>query len=501
MYKLLFAEDESATRNGILESIDWKALGIGDIRAEKNGELAYKAAQEGFCPDILLTDIKMPRMDGIVLSRKIRGMNSKCSILIISGYAEVDYLKSAIQLKAINFVDKPIKLEELTGQIRRAVNEQEEWEEKKELQKTELGSMLRYSGFDTQRAAGILQTLYPQLPLEIYSRAVLIRVLTSDGSPVPDANLYEVLAAADTALSKADTCVCVFAIHKSCLQMSMFGQRVLPLEKACLTLSEALPKQQLYFCAGDAVPLAQYESSLQQASNLLPQVFYQREQHLLTSAQSLHFCEPVQSVDLQPLSQLLLTKDRGSVKKYVHNLIDKNIRERKELSPDRAAELCFRILTKLMPEEISKPVESNWESATEWLASCVFLDRMEQELMQEIDRCFDSFGSDSGSALIDRVLAYIRENYRDRELSLNFLSQKFYVSNVYLCIRFKEKAGKTFVRFLTELRIQEAEKLLHNSDMKVTAIAENVGFDNSSYFTKIFKRETGLTPAEYRKSV
>lgn len=97
MYKLLFAEDETATREGILACIDWKSLGIGEVKAYKNGMLAYEAAKE-WTPDILLTDIRMPRMDGIELCHKIRELNPSCSILMISGYSEVDYLKSAIKL-------------------------------------------------------------------------------------------------------------------------------------------------------------------------------------------------------------------------------------------------------------------------------------------------------------------------------------------------------------------------------------------------------------------
>lgn len=124
MYKLLFAEDETATREGILACIDWKSLGIGEVKAYKNGMLAYEAAKE-WTPDILLTDIRMPRMDGIELCHKIRELNPSCSILMISGYSEVDYLKSAIKLKAVDFVDKPLQLDVLTEQLKNAVAEQE----------------------------------------------------------------------------------------------------------------------------------------------------------------------------------------------------------------------------------------------------------------------------------------------------------------------------------------------------------------------------------------
>ena len=110
MYRLLLADDETATREGILEAINWRELGIGEVQSAKNGIAALEIAAE-FVPDILLTDIKMPRMNGIDLAYKIRELNPDCSILIMSGYSEVDYLKSAIHLSAVNFVDKPVEIE------------------------------------------------------------------------------------------------------------------------------------------------------------------------------------------------------------------------------------------------------------------------------------------------------------------------------------------------------------------------------------------------------
>lgn len=497
MYKLLFAEDESATRNGILEGIGWRELGIGEIRAEKNGELADRAA-ESFVPDILLTDIKMPRMDGITLSRKIRDRNPRCSILIISGYAEVGYLKSAIKLKAIDFVEKPIRLEELAEQLRHAVAAQDKLRERSALLKMELGSMLRYSGFSTARVTAILKECYPRLPEKLQGRAVLIKLLSKDLSPVPDADLYDFLTAAQTAFPGTNQAL-IFAIHKSCLQLSLFGSGSLPAAPVFETLSRVFPDCGFYFCAGDAVSLPKYEKSIGQANRLLRQLFYHRGQHLLTAKDCLPLRESAQSPDLRPLADCLRARDRESARAFVRRFIDEEILGKRPVSPERAAELCFRVLLQLLPKEDHHLPEFSRDSAAEWLASCVFLERMEEELLGELELYFDTEQPPANATLIDRVLEYIQARYQDRELSLNQLSRKFYVSNVYLCIRFKDTVGKTFVRYLTELRVQKAAGLLRTSGEKVNSIAEEVGFDNGSYFTKIFKKEMGMTPAEYRR--
>lgn len=167
MYHLLFAEDEKATREGILDGIDWKALGIGEVRAARNGAAAMEILKE-FVPDILLTDIKMPKMNGIELATQIRKSFPDCSILLISGYSDREYLKSAIYLKAVDFVDKPLRIPELTDQLIRAVQEQDAIQKQKKLLSEELLSLLPGKDDEETNAGNnsvVLQTLNPALDI------------------------------------------------------------------------------------------------------------------------------------------------------------------------------------------------------------------------------------------------------------------------------------------------------------------------------------------------
>ena len=122
MVKLLIADDESFTRQGILETMPWEALNISEIWEAYDGQNALEILKE-FEPDILLTDVRMPRLNGIELSFKIKELYPNCSIIFMSGFSDKEYLKSAIHLKAISYVEKPIDLEELENSIKSAVTE------------------------------------------------------------------------------------------------------------------------------------------------------------------------------------------------------------------------------------------------------------------------------------------------------------------------------------------------------------------------------------------
>lgn len=131
--KLLLVDDENHVREGILSMIDWITVRVDKIEKAGNGKSGLETALE-FEPDIILTDVRMPKMDGIEMAFAIRSHLPFCSIIFMSGYSDKEYLKSAIQLSAINYVEKPIDLEELTQAIKDAVYVQEEkkaWDQKK----------------------------------------------------------------------------------------------------------------------------------------------------------------------------------------------------------------------------------------------------------------------------------------------------------------------------------------------------------------------------------
>ena len=103
------------------------------------------------------------------------------------------------------------------------------------------------------------------------------------------------------------------------------------------------------------------------------------------------------------------------------------------------------------------------------------------------------------SKVLSDALSYIREHYREN-LTLDLVSKNVYISSYYLSHLFKEELDITFVEYLTKIRIEMAKKRLKNQDLSIMDIASEVGYDDSSYFSKVFKRNTGLSPSQYRKN-
>ncbi len=135
--KLLFAEDEYYTRTGILSSVDWSSLGVDTVLSAENGNQALELLGAG--PDILLTDIRMPFCSGIELATEAQRRNSACEVIILSSYSDKEYLKAAISLSAVAYLEKPVKLEELQEAIVGAVQRSRRAERLRALERQEKG--------------------------------------------------------------------------------------------------------------------------------------------------------------------------------------------------------------------------------------------------------------------------------------------------------------------------------------------------------------------------
>lgn len=123
--KVLIVDDEELTREGIRMSIPWENLGITEVYMAEDGEEGLKKALE-LLPDIILADVRMPRMDGITMAFEIRKSWKQCRFIFVSGYCDKEYLKSAIQLSAVNYIEKPVEPSEIVDALKKSILQLEE---------------------------------------------------------------------------------------------------------------------------------------------------------------------------------------------------------------------------------------------------------------------------------------------------------------------------------------------------------------------------------------
>ena len=141
--KLIVVEDEKIIRTGLLKHVPWQRLGVSEVEAAANGEEAL-AKTENFRPDIVLSDIRMPGMSGVDLCRKLREKFPEIEIIFSTGYADKEYLKAAIDLHAVGYVEKPVNVKLLSENVEEAV--QRVRERRKQKKRTRETSKLSFGG-------------------------------------------------------------------------------------------------------------------------------------------------------------------------------------------------------------------------------------------------------------------------------------------------------------------------------------------------------------------
>ena len=495
MFKLLLAEDETAAREGILAGVSWEELGIGTVKAAKNGALALKTARD-FYPDILLTDIKMPRMDGIELAKAIRKINPNCSVLILSGYAEVDYLKSAISLHVIDFVEKPVQLPLLKERIRNAVDIQNAIQEKLRLQKSKLAASLSHTFFSAEQVVQEVCSLF-QLPESetIFCRVRMVRVLTDDDSNIPESDLLYYQQGIENLFSSEKVTV---GLCNRFIQITSFAAEIMPQEDKIVLerIQAAFPQNVFFMGTGEMVSIMKYENSFFSAIGAVSLIFYDRSR-FLWDFRDLPRKQEAFDPDIGPYRKSLSEGKKDEMKEFTRGFAKQAASLR--VPPKEVTNYYIEMFMALSHQNTEKKSAAQMDSAEELLWEYVFLERMESWIEKEIDCCFQSLYSYNSSKTIDSVIQFVRNNYQQKNLSLRTLSKRFYLSEAYLCIKFKEVTKKTFTQYLTELRIEQSLPMLAKKNYKINDIAVQVGFDNGNYYSKIFKKQKGVSPKDFRK--
>lgn len=358
-YTVLIADDEKMPRTVLREHICWDELNVSEIILASDGQEALEMART-HSPDIIISDMKMPRMNGLELAAAVREFLPKCQFIFLSGYSDKEYLKGAIKLKAASYVEKPIDLDEVTDALRSVINE------------------LSQQGSDD--------------PAFLFFRGN-----SSDATPL-NTQKYKcekaTLRQLDDYIRQNKQEDAVALLHR------MYGE--------------------IQCCEG---------TSPDYLRHLYRQIIFT----FLHSAES----QNVQSITGQT-DQLLYTEANQPTLMQLWDSIY------------RTADLYFAALHSLDAD------------------------------------------------IVSRVERYLEKYYHESTLTVQGVADNLNFTYTYLCSAYKKACGKTVNQRLTEIRIQHAKELLSSSNQKLYEIAHAVGYADGKYFVKLFTRETGLSPKQYR---
>ncbi|MBS7174946.1 MAG: response regulator [Clostridiales bacterium] len=514
MMKILIIEDEEGIRNNMRTAYDWEQMGC-----EICGIVANALEAVEICltqpPDLIISDIVMPGIDGITFLKYIKERNPDIHFIIMTGHREFEYAKNAVNFGADAFMLKPIHYQELSQIILKisTILRNQNDEEKKQYEKEIILRKLLEGRLNNEMHSDS----FVHAMLGKYQNPYCIAVLEPDGEAPRTPQYIQGLLSACIDLNIEDNCCFLKMNYDHFVDFIYFSHKVIEWKTSIYNYFIAL-QQRIYDLFKITVSIGVSEllsgqQSMQegylQAKKSLSNRFFSgfNSIHFFASGGEDSFLDYYQILDTQQLFYDLLQNSSGIyLTEKAGNLLDQTIQT---LGKNRAfikssililATLCSKHIFNENKRQLASFMErhANFQA----IVSSENIDNLKGvflSILLDLSEYISVKKQTDKQIIIDRIVQYIEENYASN-ISLNDVAKVVFLSPGYLSALIPSITGNNFTEILTQTRIKHSIDLMKQNQLKNSVIARKVGFSQPQYFSHAFKKVTGYTPTEYRQT-
>ena len=537
MVRVFLVEDEMLIREGIKNSIRWEKEGYEFAGEASDGELALPMILKEK-PDILITDIRMPFMTGLELSRLVKQELPGAKIVIISGYDDFEYAKEAIKVGVTEYLLKPISsaklletLQSVSEEIFRERKEkdlrdtyQQEMQENTEMKKMKFFSKLLSGEFSLAKAMEEGKEFGMNLSAQMY-QVILFKVrAVQSGNEKESGTVYE--AVEDAVRNHAQ----VYSFQRSVdgwafLITADEEEELWHREEAFIKDLELLVRgyRDIEYFGGIGKPVCRLRElpiSFREADKAFASRFT-REMNQIVSGENLQVMRDSDAFGMGSFGELEQTHQvvekflNNGVKEEVESFVDaclgeipedhfKSLMMRQYVMMNiyvTVMSFCEKITTdagKVLEEEVLQKRGEELKKAVSGASSKEDIREYVAHLVEQAIEVRNAASGKRYSDIIQMAREQIQATYMEEEISLNSIATWVGMSPSYFSSIFSKEMGKTFVEYLTEIRIEKAKELLVRTNMKTSEVGYEVGYKDPHYFSYIFKKVQGCSPKDYR---
>ncbi len=517
MLNVLLVEDELIVRKGLKAMIDWEQYNMNVAYEATNGEDALQIVHN-HSVDVVITDIRMPLMNGIELTRLVKETFPQIKVMLLTCYNDFEYVQEALELGASCYLLKTDledgSIEKQLQKIAHEVNEERlnrkayaELERKAEQTSTfflenQIKTMLKDGEQTALRKDELRWLLSPHLMMKmfVHENSFPVEMVKRIIEKIVDrpffvfsiekGAIFALLSVSDDEWSDKD-------------RIEWMKQMIDKLTEECLKQADLVS---VYYT------ICQHGNVLKQTYELLSEkarkhFFYNGYRHSINILR----IPPRQSatfrpLPLQTLHELTILRNWAKVKEICESLF--RYYEENEFDEDIVKVNVVTIVETIMYglQSNSHLFTSNWGSNSldfkERVKEITFFKEVKQWFFQGLDQLEESRVLFSGGVnqVVKHAIAYIEMNYAE-EITLEELSKEVGLSKSYLSTMFKKETGRNIVEYVNDLRIKKAKELILKSDLRIFEVAERIGFKDPKYFSKQFKRSVGVSPNDYKNQL
>lgn len=504
--KILIAEDEVYSRKSIVKQI--KAMDTEDefiVFEAADGKEALEIVNREE-PELVLSDIKMPFMDGIQLLSEISSTKPHIKTIIISGYADFQYAKEALKLGAIGYILKPVKDSEIEEYLKKFLKEKQKIQKDEEY-KNIFNNKDNFSKFIYKKAMNLNPSndfVNKKLFQRVFSEYRLIKIYFKDYMDLDKRMLYNNVKNTADSIEDCEIRMINIGDKSFLIVVREDSQTRFFIEKISKTLAE----NQIDYYIG----VSKKQNDVEKLNEAQNQTSLCVKSKLFYETRILYF----DAVSSERYENLLNLDDRIRSLKLCIEKLDKKQADiqlkaltdvffkNSNLSIECMENSLFKVLNmlhELMLSCGSSEENKGFNSAGINLYDFDRRKDLDEFIAKVAEKTIDCLkkSSNAENDTVHQILKYIDENY-DQNLSLKELSEKvFFMNNTYLSHLISESTGKSYSNYLKEVRINKAKEYLRNESFTITEVCTLCGYNDASQFIQVFKKETGMTPKKYRE--
>lgn len=499
MFKMLLVEDEPATLTGIKSAVDWSLLDIQICGEATNGLEAIELV-DSLNPDIILCDIRMPKMDGISFINHIQPQYPNIKVIFLSGHSDKEYLRSAIRLNVVDYVYKPFELGELIQAVEKAKSAC--------IQECAAQTITR----DDDIALNLLQPSWVKsslshipLSLDEYLITVIIRfnsnIQIAHEAEATATSLYyndfrKVFADIFGSRYVISSVNYGYILHANIDKFPKWDEWLASKLEQLFNIVHD-PNRRLTIGISNPVKSYRhlYESFVQARTSI-------KSAFLIGYGQPIFFDnlatkQFISSKHSEDMFTVQVDKNNiASIIAFLNEYIDYMRSCRPEDIPaikDELAKIAFLLTSKLQKHDMV-----HQKYVTEALNYALDIKDIEQYLLQLLGQIQDNINRlDSKGRIVFDVEKFILQNY-SRDLTINEIAENVYLTPTYLCHLYKKATGKTLNQFIVQVKMDKAKHMLTNTAFNIGEIANQLGYSNQGYFSKSFTKYFGISPSGFR---
>jgi len=540
MYKLLLVDDEADVREGVLSEIDWGANGFQVCDVAENGREAWEMVEKSE-PDVVVTDIRMPFMDGLQLSEQIRRTYPSTKIIILTGFDEFEYARKAIHLNIEEFVLKPFS----AGDLLQALNKVKARLDAEMVERENVDSLQEHY----RRSIPVLRELFLVSLINRKLTMAEIREKTEHYGITLDGNYYlvSVIQLDNPSLERIAE-----DVSRSRFDFELQGFAVRNIAEELVSRHAAIG---YVFQHNDSVVLLELsmEDDLEKvhtdSSNLLEEIRHNVEKYIrrtitigtgtITSKLSdikysyadalaaldyrillgnnrviaigdveCRSTAPIRFDELQEQAFLRCLKvgSANEMESIVDSLFAPLMIAGSSCSFRDAQIFLLQIVTTMLKalQEPFRDLGDRLSNDANWVKEITQFDSLQEAKAWVISTCTSMMyrlandRQTSYHSLVEQARAYTKANFSDSEISIAKVCDYLHISSGYFSTIFKRETKMTYVNYLLHIRMEAAKEFLLTTDRKTFEIAEQVGYADPNYFSFSFKKQVGMSPKDYR---